>query len=265
MSLFRFLFSKALVKNIVLAFIVFFIGVFIVQYRLNHITLHGEEIGVPDFRGYQVDKVQELVERKKLRMTIADSLYDRNLEAGAIIQQSPEPGSMVKENRRIYFTINSHSPPIVKIPPLIDQSKRQALATLTILELEADTISYKVSMYDGLVLDVLYKGRSIAEGAELPLGSSVHLIIGESSDLPRVLMPDILGSSMRQIDSILNAYSLNIGMIIDCIDCENEEDSLNAIVIKTYPQYKTNKRVRMGSSVDISLTTYENDSLITIE
>lgn len=262
MSFFRFLFSKTFVINIVLAIFVIAIGILFVQYRLEQLTLHGEEIGVPDFRGYQVDNIQEMLERKKLRMTVADSLYDRSLEAGAIIQQDPEPGSMVKENRRIYFTINSRSAPLIKLPPLVDQSKRQALATLEILDLEADTISYKVSLYDGLVLDVLYHGRSVAEGAELPLGSKVRLIIGESRDLPRVMMPDIIGSPMYQVDSVLNAYSLSVGMIIDCIDCENAEDSANAVVFRTYPQYKINKRVRMGSSVDVWLTTQENDSTI---
>jgi len=168
---------------------------------------------------------------------------------------------MVKENRRIYFTINSFSAPIVKLPPLIDQSKRQAMATLEILELVADTITYKVSPYDGLVLDVLYKGRSVAEGADIPLGSHLRLIIGENNDLPRVAMPDLSGLRMQQIDSALNAYSLKLGMIIDCVDCENADDSTNATVFKTYPQYKLNKRVRMWSTVDIWLEKTNNEKL----
>lgn len=261
MGLFRFIFSKSFVKNVVIATIVFVIGVFFVQYRLESVTLHGEEIGVPDFRGYQIDNIGEILERKKLRMEVVDSLYDRVLEPGAIIQQDPEPGSMVKENRRIYFTINSHSAPMVKIPPLIDQSKRQALATLEILELEVENVVYKVSLYDGLVLDVLYEGQSVAEGADIPLGSSVELIIGESNDLPRVSMPNLIGLRMDQVDSVLNSYSLSKGMIIDCVECESASDSSSARVFRTYPQYKGNKRVRMGSSVDIWLTTLALDSI----
>lgn len=262
MSFFRFLFSKTFLINSVIAIILFAIGILFVQYRLESLTLHDEEIGVPDFRGYQVDNIHELLERKKLRMEVSDSLYDRSLDPGAIIQQDPAPGSMVKENRRIYFTINSHSAPMVKIPPLIDQSKRQALATLEILELEADTITYKVSQYDGLVLDVLYRGQSVAEGADIPLGSNVRLIIGESSNLPKVMMPDLTGLNLRQVDSVLYSYSLNQGMIIDCIDCENAEDSASAKVFRTYPQYNSNKRVRMGSTVDIWLTTQAPDSIV---
>lgn len=261
MSFFRFLFSKAFLINVVLAFVLFVIGIVFVQYRLEYLTLHNEEIGVPDFRGYQVDNIDEILERKKLRMEVSDSLYDRSLDAGAIIHQDPAPGSMVKENRRIYFTINSHSAPMVKIPSLIDQSKRQALATLEILELEVDTISYKVSQYDGLVLDVLYRGRTVAEGAEIPLGSSIRLIIGESSNLPKVVMPNLIGLNIDEVDSVLYSYSLNQGMIIDCVDCENAEDSASARVIRTYPQYKLNKRVRMGSSVDLWLSTHSLDSI----
>lgn len=222
---------------------------------MNNFTLHNEEIGVPDFRGYQVDNIDEMLERKKLSMTVIDSLYDRSLDPGAIIQQDPEPGAMVKENRRIYFTINSHQAPIVKLPPLIDQSKRQALATLEILEIEADNITYKISPYDGLVLDVLYNDVSVAEGADLPLGSSVHLIVGENANLPKVMMPDLTGLKLHQVDSALKAYSLVRGMIIDCDGCENELDSNNAIITRTYPQYKQNKRVKMGSNVDLWLDT----------
>jgi beta-lactam-binding protein with PASTA domain len=167
---------------------------------------------------------------------------------------------MVKENRRIYFTINAHAAPMVRIPPLVDQSKRQALATLEILEIEA-TVSYKVSLYDGLVLDVIYDGQSVAEGGSLPLGSKVELVVGESNDLPRVLMPNLVGLSFYELDSALQAYSLNLGMIIDCISCETELDSINARVIRTYPQYKEDKRVKMGSVVDIWLSNAPSDTL----
>ena len=261
MGLFQFIFSKAFLKNVAIAIVVFIIAIIVVQWRLSSATLHNEEIGVPDFRGLQVDNIGDLLESKKLRMTVIDSLYDRSLEPGAILQQDPAAGSMVKENRRIYFTINSHMAPMVKLPSLVDQSKRQAIATLEILELEVDAIDYKVSLYDGLVLDVLYNGSSVAEGADLPLGSHLKLVVGESSDLPRVMMPNLIGLRMFQVDSALKAYSLNQGMIIDCIQCESADDSSLAKVFRTYPQYSVDKRVRMGSTVDIWLTAVENDTI----
>ena len=261
MGLLRFIFSKTFLINVGIAIVLFVMGFLYIQIRMDRLTLHNEEIGVPDFRGYQVDNVTELLESKKLRMTIIDSLYDRKLEAGAIIQQDPAPGDMVKENRRIYFTINSRNAPIVKLPSLIDQSKRQALATIEILELQADSIGYKTSPYNGLVLDVLYKGQSVAEGADLPLGSHIRLIIGESSDLPRVVMPNLMGLKLSQVDSALNAYSLNLGSVIECLDCKSEMDTADAVIFKTYPQYKLNKRVRMGSDVDIWLRLEEDASL----
>ncbi len=261
MGFFQFLFSKSFLKNAALAVVVFIIAVFIVNIRLSQVTLHNEEIGVPDFRGQHISEIESLLESKKLRMTVIDSLYDRSLNPGEIIQQDPAPGSMVKENRKIYFTINSHAAPLVKLPPLVDQSKRQALATLEILELTVEKISYKVSLYDGLVLDVLYKGQSIAEGTDLPLGSQVQLVIGENSDLPRVMMPNLLGLRIDQIDSALSAYGLNKGMIIDCIHCETTDDSSMAKVFRTYPQYSIDKRVRMGSTVDIWLSNVEGDTI----
>ncbi len=259
MGLFRFIFSKTFLINVGIAIVVLAIGILYTQNRLGNFTLHNEEIGVPDFRGYQIENIDEILERKKLRMTIIDSMYDAGLDAGAIIYQDPAPGSMVKENRRIYFTINSFSAPNVKLPPLVDQSKRQAMATLEILELHADTITYKVSPYDGLVLDVLYKGQSVAEGADIPIGAHLRLIIGENNELPRVMMPNLSGLRIDQVDSALNAYSLKMGMIIDCVGCETAADSANATVFKSYPQYKLNKRVKMWSTVDIWLEAIKNE------
>lgn len=260
MGLIRFIFSKSFLINVGIAIILSIVAILYVQFRMNKFTLHNEEIGVPDFRGYQVGNIDDMLQRKNLQMMVIDSLYDRSLDPGAIIQQDPEPGEMVKENRRVYFTINSHSAPLIKLPPLVDQSKRQALATLEILEIDVDTISYKISPYDGLVLDVLYRGVSVAEGSDLPLGSKVRVIVGESANLPKVMMPNLTGLRLSQVDSALKAYSLNRGMIIDCVGCESNLDTNTAVITRTYPQYKANKRVKMGSNVDLWLSTV-NDTI----
>ena len=79
MGFFQFLFSKSFLKNAAFAVVLLIISVFIVQWRLGQETLHNEEIEVPDFRGLHVNSIENLLESKKLRMTVMDSLFDKTL------------------------------------------------------------------------------------------------------------------------------------------------------------------------------------------
>ena len=70
-----------------------------------------------------------------------------------------------------------------------------------------------------------------------------------------------VGTVLQVGDGIARVYGLNKGMIIDCIQCETAEDSSLAKVIRTYPQYSIDKRVRMGSTIDIWLSNAEGDAI----
>jgi len=260
MNLLRFLFSKWFFLNLLIAGLIVVLSFFLINRQLNKYTLHDQELVVPDLHGYSSDSLADMLKRGKFRMKIIDSLWDKNIEPGAVILQNPESGSLVKENRSIYLTINSHQPPLVKLPALIDQSLRQAEATIRILHLEIKEIIYRESPYNNLVLDVLYEGESVAEGGELPLNSSLQLVIGSNMDLPLVNMPDLLYLKPGEADSVLMDYKLNLGLMIDCIGCFNGEDSAAAVISRTNPQYKPEKQVRMGSSIDYWLSVEIPDS-----
>jgi len=245
-----------------LAILVIIISFYIINYRLAGYTHHGESIEVPDFRGYSSDSIADLLTQKKFRMVIIDSLYDKELAAGAIILQNPAPGSMVKENRTIYFTINAHNAPNVLLPSMVNQSGRQVIATLKVLGLQVKEKKYKTSPFDNLVLDVLYQGNSVADGAELPVNSQLTLIIGTSNNLPLVSLPELTNLRPGQADTLLKNIGLNLGLMIDCNECFTAEDSASALIYRTSPQYKPEKRVRIGSTIDYWVSPLPADSLL---
>ena len=260
-NLIRFLFSRRFLINLGIAIVLIVVSFIIINQKLKSYTRHGQEIEVPDFRGHDLNELQELSAAQNFRLKVIDSLYDAGMEPGAVIHQNPKPGSLVKENRTIYLTINMHSPPIVLLPPLVNQSSRQVEATIHILGLNVREKKFEPSPYENLVLDVLYNGESVAEGAEVPLNSELDLIIGTNNNLPWVVMPDIRNLKPAKADTVLMDAGLNLGRLIDCSGCYSGKDSTEAVIYKTNPQYKPDKKVRLGSSIDYWISPEPVDSL----
>lgn len=262
MNLLRFIFSKWFVLNVAIAVVLVAISFFFINNRLANYTHHGQTIEVPDFRGYSFDSIADIMKENEFRMKIVDSLYDKELAPGVIILQNPTPGSLVKKNRSIYFTINARNTPNILLPVLVNQSSRQVIATLNVLGIQIKEKKYKTSPYDNLVLDVLYQGESVAEGAELPVNSELTLIIGTSNNLPMVPLPELINLRPGQADTLLRELGLNLGLMIDCNECFTAEDSASALIYRTSPQYNPDKSVRIGSTIDYWISPLPADSLL---
>lgn len=262
MNIFRFLFSKWFLINLAIAIVVVIGSFILINNRLANYTHHGQEIEVPDFRGYSADSIEDILVKKKFRMKIIDSLYDAEVTPGAIILQNPLPGSMVKENRSIYFTINANKAPNILLPSMVNQSSRQVVATLNVLGIQIKRRIYKTSPFNNLVLDVIYNGNSVAEGAEVPINSELTLVIGTNNNLPMVTLPDLNSLKPNEAKILLKDRGLTLGLMIDCNECFTGEDSAAAVIYRTSPQYKPDKRVRLGSSIDYWITAQSVDSLL---
>ena len=73
-------------------------------------TNHGENISVPNLIGMELNEINSFLYDRDLRYEILeDSSYSSEYSPFTVLQQNPSPGSKVKENRKIYLTINSKS------------------------------------------------------------------------------------------------------------------------------------------------------------
>jgi beta-lactam-binding protein with PASTA domain len=254
MNLLRFIFSKWFLINLGISMVMVFLIYILISWQLGRYTHHGQEIAVPELVGKSLHEVDSLLGIGNFIAEIVDSLYDENKLPGEILMQNPASGSFVKENRRIYLTINTQYTPTIQLPELINQSARQVEATIPILGLKVGEHIYKTSPYHNLVLDVLYNGESVGKGGELPMNAVLSLVIGQSGSLPLVDLPSILDRTLDEADSLLIANNLELGLTVECLACETELDSLQARVYRTNPQYKPGKQVRLGSTIDVWLT-----------
>lgn len=148
------------------------------KFGLELYTHHNENIPVPNLRGMDFDKAQELAEQNGLALVVGDSGYNKTLPGGCILMQTPGYGTTVKSGRIIYVTVNSPSSPTQTIPDVIDNSSvREATARLSAMGfvlLEPRRVDGEKDWVYGLECH----GRRLANGDVLPQGSSVRLLVG---------------------------------------------------------------------------------------
>ena len=87
---------------------------------LPHVTNHGESITVPSVEGLPITKVEGFLESHDLRYEVNDSSYSADYPPLTVLKQYPAAGAKVKENRKIFVSVNRRNPPTVKMPDLID-------------------------------------------------------------------------------------------------------------------------------------------------
>ena len=102
-----FLKSRTFLIQLGLALIATLILIFLALSWLKSTTNHGEFVEVPDFSKMSVMDMRKAAEEAGLRYQVLDSSnYNPDFPRFSILEQDPPAGSKVKENRKIYFTVN---------------------------------------------------------------------------------------------------------------------------------------------------------------
>jgi len=128
---------------------------------LPYTTNHGETITVPNLQGMHKDKLEEFLSERNLEIQIDDSSYNAGAQPFLVFQQYPLPGSKVKQSRKIYVSINSKNPPLVKMPNLKDRSFINAQRELESFGLLLGEINYVPDLQLNAVLKQSINGREI--------------------------------------------------------------------------------------------------------
>ena len=177
--LFKFLTSKLFFKHLALAVVAIVVICFLILQWLKISTNHGQFIEVPQLQGKTIDVVQIELDDNDLQMVVQDSAnYNPNYPRFSVIEQLPEAGSLVKENRKIYLTLNPSGYKKVAVPEVIRRTIRQARPTLEALGFEVGNISYANDIGKDEVLSMSHKGNRITPGTLLPKTSKIDLVLG---------------------------------------------------------------------------------------
>lgn len=183
MSFLKFIFSKTFLIQLVLATIALVLIVFIILKWLDFSTNQDQQITVPNLARLSLDKVDEQLNELDLRREILDSAnYNPDYPPYSVIDQVPLPGKFVKENRKIYLTLNPSGYRKVEIPEnLIRRTRRQVEPTLRSLGFEIGSITYKPDVAKDAVLELRHKGEKLEPGMKLMKTSKIDLVLGDGS------------------------------------------------------------------------------------
>ncbi len=181
-NFFNFLRSRTFIIQLGLALLAVIILVFSLLRWLNNTTNHGEFVEVPDFSKMSVMDMRKAVENANLRYEVLDSAnYSPNYPRFSIIEQDPPAGNKVKENRKIYFTINPSGYKKVTVPNIIQVTQRNASSMLRAVGLDVQRVTYIDELGKDMVYYIKYKGKRINTGDKLPKTSKVELVCGNGT------------------------------------------------------------------------------------
>lgn len=250
-------FKNWIVKNLLLTIAVVAAVIAATIIFLNLYTRHDKGLSVPDFYGMNFDEASAEASLNDMTVSIADSIYVKDLEPGAVYKQVPKAGSAVKKGRRIQLTINAYLPKTVTMPDIVGYSMRQARAELSSIGLKTGKLIYQEDIATNNVLGQKYNGRDIDPGVKIKSGSSIDLVLGLNPSDNETFIPDLRRMNTYNAVELLQESSLNIGRIVYDNTVKTRDDSIKAVVYRQTPE-PSEYPLEMGAEVIIYLTTDHN-------
>ena len=180
MTFIKFLFTKVFLKQLLIAVIVLLGLTFVILFWLKSTTNHDQKIEVPSLAKMSLDIVEDKLDEIDLRFEVLDSSnYNPDFPKYSVIEQIPKAGEFVKENRKIYLTLNRSGYVFLKIPEVAGKTRRQAEPTLISMGFEIGKITYKSYIALDEVLEMSHKGKKLNPGDEIQKTSVIDLVLGD--------------------------------------------------------------------------------------
>ncbi len=180
MTFIKFLFTKVFLKQLLIAVIVLLGLTFVILFWLKSTTNHNQKIEVPSLAKMSLDVAEDKLDELDLRFEILDSSnYNPDFPKYSVIEQIPKAGEFVKENRKIYLTLNRSGYVFLKIPKVVGKTRRQAEPTLVSMGFEIGEITYKSYIALDEVLEMSHSGKKLNPGDELQKTSVIDLVLGD--------------------------------------------------------------------------------------
>jgi beta-lactam-binding protein with PASTA domain len=158
---------------------------------LNITTNHNQKIEVPDMAKMSLTDVEKTLEELDLNFVVIDSAsYNPNYPRKAVIDQDPEPGDFVKENRKIYLTLNPSGYKDVEIPNLFGKTRRQVTSQLRAIGFRVDNeVIYVSDIAKDVVRGLKFNKKNLKVGDKIPKNSLIKLKLGDGKGKGRYKQP----------------------------------------------------------------------------
>ncbi len=222
--------------------------VFASYLSLNVYTKHGQNQLVPDIKGKSFYEAKKILSKNDLDFLVVDSTYREGIPPLSIIDQQPRKGATVKEGRKIYLTLNASQPPSVKIPNLIDNSRRQAELIINSWGLKVGNYIYIPDMAKDAVLGIQVAGKEVKAGKVVKKGTPIDLVLGDGFGSQITEVPPLTDLTVLEAIAVLDAVHLNKGMLIADGDIK---DTMSAFVYDQDPKFGVPGKLGPNNSVQL--------------
>ncbi len=254
MSLGRFLLSKTFFKNFLYAIVITFLLLMLTLLWLKIYTRHGQKRPVPDFYGHTLRECDELARKNRFVLVLQDSVYTHEVPPGAVVEQNPKAGYMVKKGRKIFLIINAMQPEVVPVPYVVGYSLRQAKALLEADGFRVGKLTYVPDLGINNVLKEMADTVELQHGDSLVKGTPIDLVLGKGLSNQKTMLPDFTGMDLKKAEETIISTALNMGATVYDTTVHDADDSVRAFVWKQNPSFEEDKRVPVGSPVYLWLS-----------
>jgi eukaryotic-like serine/threonine-protein kinase len=198
-----------IILGIIICLLFAFFAIYLPSY-----TNHGESVTVPELEGMHYNELEAFLKARDLRYEVTlDSGFVAEANPLSVLKQNPKPGTKVKQNRKIYVTLNAENAPLVKMPGLVNTLLKNAQEILSNYGLIRGDIVYVPDIGINVVLEQKYRGRNIKEGFEIPKGSQIDLVVGDGLGNQSLTMPNLIGMDDAEAEFLILGSGLRMGNI----------------------------------------------------
>jgi UDP-N-acetylmuramate--alanine ligase len=238
--------------GVLLGFLFVFITLFTLGLRWY--TRHGESLTVPNFEGMQIDEAQRKARNRSFSVMVLDSIFEPEKIPGTVFQQDPKPSSRVKQNRTIYFSIYSKTPPEIELPTLVGSYDLEQYAKkLRVLKLKAvvkervfDSVQEENTIQYFFYGDRKITDNDLRKGVSVPQGSTLEFVVTQRHT-GMVAVPNLVCQQYKAAHFLITSMNLSIGAVYgEVLD--------DAYVWKQEPEYVDGQMIRIGEQINIYLT-----------
>ncbi|HYG49279.1 MAG TPA: PASTA domain-containing protein [Flavobacteriales bacterium] len=257
--------TRYFLKHLVYALITVAIIISGCKFYLNSYTHNSESylVDVPNLIGLKSTQLKETLEPLGLELDLEhmDTVFSDKGARGTVLLQNPGPTKITKEpvkkGRKVAVTIISNQPKLIKVPNLVNKSRRHAEGVLKIIGLKTNVKYRPYNDCNDCVIEQMYRGKPLKEGAKVAKGETVTLILGQKSG-EQVTVVDLNGLTIEEAEKRLSNSSLT--MFIVCENCKTKKDSSTAIAYRQAPAHGVD--VAVGTEISVWFT---NDKSLTPE
>lgn len=220
---------------------------------LNNPFIEVGNVTVPNLIGEKYDTVKMSAKYEKFEIQLMeDPSYNSEYAKGVIYDQSPKPGTEIKENKVVKVKI-SKGQQSMELPDFTGQDSAQVIAKLKEMGLEStDKGVFDETMPSGSVVKTLPMA-----GSEVSSGEVITLYVSMGKKETLVTVPDLSGIKPDDAALLLGQLKLKIGTITYNPDYDKPE--YDGLVVGQ--EQAPNSQVPEGTAVNVTVAGKSGESV----